>query len=175
MSSNIHVSLDNPYGQVTIPRAKLRSSDDAATVIANPMALNSNEGNPYGSSSAAPPPPYMVKEDGGGDEEEINLFISFSRRNEGWKERRQLRRLHPLRKTMRYSRKPQKQNDLNLNSIPSTLSCNLIGSPEKRSTFYWLIRLQRQRNDKNERTEKKEGEKEQQRWKKTAKRQRTRR
>lgn len=70
MSSNINVSLENPYGEVTIPRAKLRPSDDVATVIANPMALSSNDGNPYGVSSSAPPPPYVVKEAGGGEEEE---------------------------------------------------------------------------------------------------------
>uniref|UniRef100_A0A8D3A9N3 Uncharacterized protein n=1 Tax=Scophthalmus maximus TaxID=52904 RepID=A0A8D3A9N3_SCOMX len=69
MSSNINVSLENPYSQVTIPRAKLRPSNDVATVIANPMALSGNDGNPY-SSSSAPPPAYMVKEDGGGEEGE---------------------------------------------------------------------------------------------------------
>lgn len=69
MSSNINVSLDNPYGQVTIPRAKLRPTDNDGTVIANPLALSSNEGNPYGVSSSAPPPPYMVKEDEGIEEE----------------------------------------------------------------------------------------------------------
>ncbi|XP_061656170.1 uncharacterized protein si:ch211-202f5.3 isoform X2 [Phyllopteryx taeniolatus] len=65
MSSKIHVSLDNPYGRVTIPRAKLRTSADAATVIANPAALNGNDPDPY----VAPAPPYLVKdaeEDGGG-------------------------------------------------------------------------------------------------------------
>uniref|UniRef100_A0A3P8RLA9 Si:ch211-202f5.3 n=1 Tax=Amphiprion percula TaxID=161767 RepID=A0A3P8RLA9_AMPPE len=67
MSSNINVSLDNPYGEVTIPRAKLRPSDDS-TVIANPLALSSTNENPYAVSSSAPPP-YMVKEDGGGEEE----------------------------------------------------------------------------------------------------------
>lgn len=66
MSSNINVSLENPYGQVTIPRAKLHSSSDS-TVIANPMVITSNE-NPYQVSSSAPPP-YTVKEDGGGDDE----------------------------------------------------------------------------------------------------------
>lgn len=70
MSSNFNVSLENPYGEVHIPRAKLRPSDDGATVIANPMALSNNEGNPYGVSSSAPPPPYVVKEDGGGEEED---------------------------------------------------------------------------------------------------------
>uniref|UniRef100_A0A3Q3G8N5 Uncharacterized protein n=1 Tax=Labrus bergylta TaxID=56723 RepID=A0A3Q3G8N5_9LABR len=64
--SNINVSLENPYGEVTIPRAKLRPSDDA-TVIANPMALSNNDSNPYGVASSAPPP-YMVKE--AGEEEE---------------------------------------------------------------------------------------------------------
>lgn len=68
MSSNIKVSLDNPYGEVTIPRAKLRPSDDVSTVIANPVALSSE--NPYGTSSSAPPPPYMVKDAGEGEEEE---------------------------------------------------------------------------------------------------------
>uniref|UniRef100_A0A669EX89 Uncharacterized protein n=1 Tax=Oreochromis niloticus TaxID=8128 RepID=A0A669EX89_ORENI len=63
MSSNINVSLENPYGQVAIPRAKLHSSSDS-TVIANPMVITSNE-NPYQVSSSAPPP-YTVKEDGGG-------------------------------------------------------------------------------------------------------------
>uniref|UniRef100_A0A3Q2NNR9 Uncharacterized protein n=1 Tax=Fundulus heteroclitus TaxID=8078 RepID=A0A3Q2NNR9_FUNHE len=65
MSSNINISLENPYGQVTIPRAKLRQPDDA-TVIANPMALNSE--NPY-SQKGSDPPPYTVKEDGGEEEE----------------------------------------------------------------------------------------------------------
>ncbi|XP_035847759.1 uncharacterized protein si:ch211-202f5.3 [Sander lucioperca] len=59
MSSNIRVSLENPYGEVTIPRAKLRPSDGDATVIANPGALSGE--NPYGVSSSAPPP-YVVKE-----------------------------------------------------------------------------------------------------------------
>lgn len=67
MSSNINVSIDNPYGEVTIPRAKLRPSDDGSTVITNPVALS--EGNPYAASSSAPPPSYIVKEDGGGEEE----------------------------------------------------------------------------------------------------------
>ncbi|KAK9532118.1 hypothetical protein VZT92_009520 [Zoarces viviparus] len=62
MSSNINVSPDNPYGQVTIPRAKLRLSDDLSTVIANPGALSSAD--PYSSS----PPPYVVKD--AGEEEE---------------------------------------------------------------------------------------------------------
>ncbi|XP_058473074.1 uncharacterized protein si:ch211-202f5.3 [Solea solea] len=66
--STINVSLDNPYGQVNIPRAKLRSSDDPSMVITNPMALDSNVGNPYSSSGSAPPP-YMVKEDGGEEDE----------------------------------------------------------------------------------------------------------
>lgn len=61
--SNINVSLENPYGEVHIPRAKIRPSDDA-TVIANPMALSTHDGNPYGVSSSAPPPPYVVKEAG---------------------------------------------------------------------------------------------------------------
>lgn len=70
MSSNINVSLENPYGEVTIPRAKIRSSDDGNVVIANPMALSSDAGNPYGVSSSAPPP-YVVKEAGGLEEEEV--------------------------------------------------------------------------------------------------------
>uniref|UniRef100_A0A3Q1JEM7 Uncharacterized protein n=1 Tax=Anabas testudineus TaxID=64144 RepID=A0A3Q1JEM7_ANATE len=69
MSSNINVSLENPYGQVTIPRAKLRPSDDGSMVIANQIALN--EGNQYVASSPASQTPYMVKEDGGGGEEEV--------------------------------------------------------------------------------------------------------
>ncbi|XP_077353565.1 uncharacterized protein LOC144002311 [Festucalex cinctus] len=67
MSSNIRVSLDNPYGQVSIPRAHLRTAaDGGATVIANPAALNGNHLEPY---VAPPPPPYLVKEaeeEGGG-------------------------------------------------------------------------------------------------------------
>ncbi|KAJ7988542.1 hypothetical protein DPEC_G00324650 [Dallia pectoralis] len=49
----MNVSLENPYGDVNIPRAKLRSSGDS-TVIINPMALDSNYSNqnfslnPYG-------------------------------------------------------------------------------------------------------------------------------
>ncbi|KAK5851464.1 hypothetical protein PBY51_023015 [Eleginops maclovinus] len=58
--SNINVSLDNPYGEVTIPRAKLHPSEDVSMVIANPMALDNDE-NPYGAQSPAPPP-YLVKE-----------------------------------------------------------------------------------------------------------------
>lgn len=68
--SKINVSLENPYGEVTIPRAKIHSSDDVATVIVNQMALNSEGGNPYGVSNAASPPPYVVKEVGAGEEEE---------------------------------------------------------------------------------------------------------
>uniref|UniRef100_A0AAQ4Q873 Uncharacterized protein n=1 Tax=Gasterosteus aculeatus aculeatus TaxID=481459 RepID=A0AAQ4Q873_GASAC len=67
MSSNISVSPDNPYGQVTIPRAKLRLSDDVSTVIANPGALSSNDSNPYSASNSSPAP-YVVKEAGGEDE-----------------------------------------------------------------------------------------------------------
>ncbi|KAL6096391.1 uncharacterized protein ACO6RY_05730 [Pungitius sinensis] len=67
MSSNINVSPDNPYGQVTIPRAKLRLSDDVSMVIANPGALSSNDRNPYAASSASSPP-YVVKEASGEDE-----------------------------------------------------------------------------------------------------------
>ncbi|KAK7880996.1 hypothetical protein WMY93_032391 [Mugilogobius chulae] len=44
--SSINVSLDNPYGHVTIPRAKLQS--DGSTVIANPAVVNGNN-NPYAS------------------------------------------------------------------------------------------------------------------------------
>lgn len=48
----MNISLENPYGDVTIPRAKLR--DDSSTIIMNPMALESsynrtNGTNPYGS------------------------------------------------------------------------------------------------------------------------------
>lgn len=65
MQSTINVTPDNPYSEVHIPRAKLRSSDDDSTVIANPTAVRGDDGNPYGVSSSAPPPPYMVKEDVG--------------------------------------------------------------------------------------------------------------
>lgn len=54
----MNLCLDNPYGDVTIPRAKLRSPEDSSTVFANPLALDSaNYGaqsnrnsalNPYG-------------------------------------------------------------------------------------------------------------------------------
>lgn len=46
-------SLENPYGDVTIPRAKLHSAEDS-TIIINPMALESTYSNrnsslnPYG-------------------------------------------------------------------------------------------------------------------------------
>ncbi|XP_072768181.1 uncharacterized protein [Nerophis lumbriciformis] len=60
MTSNIRVSLDNPYGQVTIPRAKLHNSGDNSLVITNPAALNGNSANPYAGSGSAPPP-YLVK------------------------------------------------------------------------------------------------------------------
>lgn len=66
--SNINVTIDNPYGDVTIPRAKIRSAGDVSTVITNPMALNSDAGNGAFNST---PPPYVVKEAGGGEEEEV--------------------------------------------------------------------------------------------------------
>lgn len=50
--SNLNLSLDNPYGSVTIPRAKLSSVEDGSVVIANPAAVYSAAGpsalNPYG-------------------------------------------------------------------------------------------------------------------------------
>lgn len=53
----MNLSLDNPYGDVSIPRAKLRSYDESSTVIINPMALESSHNgiasqNPYGSFKA---------------------------------------------------------------------------------------------------------------------------
>lgn len=50
----MNLSLDNPYGNVTIPRAKLRPYGDNSTVILNPMTLESayngtSSQNPYGS------------------------------------------------------------------------------------------------------------------------------
>ena len=63
--SNINLSMDNPYGHVTIPRAKLRGVDDA-TVIANPMAQSDSYNDATNASADGvqnPPPPYMVKED----------------------------------------------------------------------------------------------------------------
>ncbi|TSL28222.1 hypothetical protein Baya_5737 [Bagarius yarrelli] len=50
----MNLQLDNPYGDISIPRAKLRSYDDSSTVIINPMALESSykgnaSQNPYGS------------------------------------------------------------------------------------------------------------------------------
>ncbi|RVE66274.1 hypothetical protein OJAV_G00124870 [Oryzias javanicus] len=58
----------SPSALVTIPRAKLHPSDEGSTVIANPMALSSNEKS-YTVSSSAHQEPYTVKEDGGVDEE----------------------------------------------------------------------------------------------------------
>ncbi|KAJ8260622.1 hypothetical protein COCON_G00163450 [Conger conger] len=83
----MNLCLDNPYKDVTIPRAKLRAStNDTSTVIANPLALDSAQYtsksnrnstlNPYGNfkpsgedpagagldSQAGPdlsPPPYQ--------------------------------------------------------------------------------------------------------------------
>uniref|UniRef100_A0A672HXU8 Uncharacterized protein n=1 Tax=Salarias fasciatus TaxID=181472 RepID=A0A672HXU8_SALFA len=65
MQSKISVTPDNPYSEVHIPRARLRSADDVSTVIANPAAVRAADGNPYGAAGSAPPPPYMVKEDPG--------------------------------------------------------------------------------------------------------------
>ncbi|KAL7834787.1 hypothetical protein SRHO_G00290340 [Serrasalmus rhombeus] len=50
----MNLSLDNPYGNVTIPRAKLREYGDSSMVIINPMTLESSYNgssaqNPYGS------------------------------------------------------------------------------------------------------------------------------
>lgn len=68
MATKFNVSIDNPYGNVHIPRATLRPSDDGGTVIANPMAVSGDDGNPYSVSSSAPPP-YVVK-DAGEEQEE---------------------------------------------------------------------------------------------------------
>ncbi|XP_036385584.1 uncharacterized protein si:ch211-202f5.3 [Megalops cyprinoides] len=84
----MNLSLDNPYGEVTIPRAKLRTSEDTSTVIANPLvvdtslystqARHNSALNPYGSfkppgdesaqgapesrdGSAQNPPPYEAQ------------------------------------------------------------------------------------------------------------------
>lgn len=70
----MNVSLDNPYGDVTIPRAKLRTTaEDGSTIIINPMALNSTydgtaSNNPYAvdqssSESKNASQNYTVKED----------------------------------------------------------------------------------------------------------------
>lgn len=51
----MNISLENPYGDVTIPRAKLRDQPDSSTIIINPMALEStyknhnSSVNPYSS------------------------------------------------------------------------------------------------------------------------------
>lgn len=50
----MNISLENPYGDVTIPRAKLRDQGDSSTIIMNPMTLesaynNRNSLNPYNS------------------------------------------------------------------------------------------------------------------------------
>ncbi|KAF7688523.1 hypothetical protein C0J45_20561 [Silurus meridionalis] len=53
----MNLTLDNPYGDISIPRAKLRSYDDSNTIIINPMTLESSYNgnmsqNPYGSFKA---------------------------------------------------------------------------------------------------------------------------
>ncbi|KAK1787324.1 hypothetical protein P4O66_002828 [Electrophorus voltai] len=48
----MNLSLDNPYGDVSIPRAKLRPYGDHNAVIINPMTLESS----YNNNSA--PNPY---------------------------------------------------------------------------------------------------------------------
>uniref|UniRef100_A0A672LQ05 Si:ch211-202f5.3 n=1 Tax=Sinocyclocheilus grahami TaxID=75366 RepID=A0A672LQ05_SINGR len=84
----MNISLENPYGDVTIPRAKLRGPADSSTIIMNPMALESTYNNrnsalnPYSSfktpgenntssvpvygearnGSQNPPPAYTVRE-----------------------------------------------------------------------------------------------------------------
>ncbi|KAG7273908.1 hypothetical protein CRUP_009164 [Coryphaenoides rupestris] len=63
--SAISVSLDNPYGDVTIPRAKLRGED--SLVIGNPGALD----NPYN------------KTVGGTNERPGNKLLSFNTRVQG--------------------------------------------------------------------------------------------
>ncbi|KAK7173824.1 hypothetical protein R3I93_003600 [Phoxinus phoxinus] len=51
----MNISLENPYGDVTIPRAKLRDENESSTIIMNPMALESaynnrnSSSNPYSS------------------------------------------------------------------------------------------------------------------------------
>ncbi len=83
----MNISLENPYGDVTIPRAKLYNAD-SSTIIMNPMALESTYNNrksslnPYSSfktpgennsssvpvygearnGSQNPPPAYTVRE-----------------------------------------------------------------------------------------------------------------
>lgn len=73
--SKINVSPENPYGDVTIPRAKIRSPDDNATVIVNPMTMSSNEGNP---------PPYVVKEAGVEEEEARSRTCCYRCRRKKW-------------------------------------------------------------------------------------------
>uniref|UniRef100_A0A8C2AQF1 Si:ch211-202f5.3 n=1 Tax=Cyprinus carpio TaxID=7962 RepID=A0A8C2AQF1_CYPCA len=84
----MNISIENPYGDVTIPRAKLRDQPDSSTIIMNPMALESTYNNrksafnPYNSfktpgenntssvpvygearnGSQNPPPAYTVRE-----------------------------------------------------------------------------------------------------------------
>ncbi|XP_063067343.1 uncharacterized protein si:ch211-202f5.3 [Engraulis encrasicolus] len=61
---SMNISLENPYGSVTIPRAQLRTGDDNSTVIINPMALDGTSSNPYdaygaeGKNGGQNPPPY---------------------------------------------------------------------------------------------------------------------
>uniref|UniRef100_A0A8C9RCH4 Si:ch211-202f5.3 n=1 Tax=Scleropages formosus TaxID=113540 RepID=A0A8C9RCH4_SCLFO len=55
MSNTLNLSLENPYSNVSIPRAKLRSAEDSGTVIINPLAIGGTEQgrasslNPYSS------------------------------------------------------------------------------------------------------------------------------
>lgn len=70
----MNLSLENPYGDVTIPRAKLRSAEDS-TIITNPMAVGSTYSNrnsslnPYGAfkPNGESQGPSEVTKDGDGD------------------------------------------------------------------------------------------------------------
>jgi len=72
---SMNISLENPYGSVTIPRAQLRTGDDNSTVIINPMALehgtSANPYDAYGSEgkNGQNPPPYGGAANGTGDRE----------------------------------------------------------------------------------------------------------
>ena len=82
--SGISVSLDNPYGDVTIPRAKLRG--DQSLVIGNPVALS----NPYGKTEggeAQAPSTYNVKLAEPEEEMRCRACCYRCRRRKQWWER----------------------------------------------------------------------------------------
>lgn len=68
----MNLSLENPYGDVTIPRAKLHSGEDS-TIIINPIALDSTYSNrnyslnPYGAFKPGGQSPFPSEGTNNGD------------------------------------------------------------------------------------------------------------